>query len=98
MTNCLSPGHECCLDTLRSVSLIPGCPAIGESWYCLSIFCFSSSVGLLDSSSAEKVDLSMNSSDIACFGLSSSLSLMNFQDKASAVVFLLPAMCLILIL
>jgi len=78
VTNCLSPGHECCFDTLHSVSLIPGCPAIGESWCCLSMFCFSSRVGSLDSSSAGNVDLLMNSLGIACLGSSSSLSSMNF--------------------
>ena len=62
------------------------------------MFCFSSRVGSLDSSSAGNVDLLMNSLGIACFGSSSSLSSMNFQERASAVVFLLPAMCLILIL
>ena len=98
MTNCLSPGHECCFDILCSVSLMPGCPAIGESWCCPSIFCFSFSIGSLDSSSTRKVDLLINSSGIACFGSSSSLSSINFRDKASAAVFLLLAMCLILIL
>ena len=98
MTNCLSPGHECCFDTLCSVSLILGCPAVGELWCCLSMFCFSSNISSLDSFSAGKVDLLMNLLGIACFGLSLSLSSMNFWDKVSAAVFLLPAMYLILIL
>jgi len=62
------------------------------------MFCFSSNVGSLDNSSTGKVDLLMNSLGIACFSLSLFLSSMNFWDKASTVVFLLPAMCLILIL
>jgi len=60
--------------------------------------CFSSSVSSLDNSSAGNVDLSMNSSGIACFGSSSFLSSMNFWDKVSVAVFLLPAIYLILIL
>jgi len=62
------------------------------------MFCFSSNVGLLDNSSAENVVLSMNLSGIACLGSSLSLSSMNFWEKVSAAMLLLPAMCLILIL
>jgi len=78
--------------------ITPECPAVGKLWYCLSMFCFSSNVSSLDNSSAGKVDLSMNLSGIACFGSSLSLSSINFWDKASAAVFLLPAIYLILIL
>ena len=78
MTNCLSSSHECCFDTLYSISLILGCLAVGESWCCLSMFHFSSNISLLASSSAGNIDLLMSLSGIACFGTSLSLSLMNF--------------------
>jgi len=61
------------------------------------MFCFSFNVGSLDNFSAGKVDLSMNLLGITCFGSPLS-SLMNFQERASTVVFLLLAICLILIL